>query len=216
MKYPELIFKLLASGAAGCVLVMLSGCFSIVGNGSQSLAYYTLEPVAGPSTELNAEESLVVGLGRLTVPDYLDRKEIVVRTGSNRLRYTNVNLWAERSRESVSRVLALNIVRQSNEPVQVHPLPWSDYVNPEYIVRVEIHALEGQETPEPQVLVDISWAIQSMPARATLKENNYRSREISWTPSDYSELAEKLSTELAVVGRMISMDLAAIGGAPEK
>ncbi|MCZ6672933.1 MAG: PqiC family protein [Verrucomicrobia bacterium] len=189
----------------------MTGCVEIGGGDIQPTLYYTLEPVPAVTASGTAEvETFVVGLGKIEMPDYLDRKEIVVRKRRNELRYTANNLWAERPGDSLPRVLALNISRQSNSPVEVHALPWNDYANPGVVILVEVHALEGQESPSARVNLEVSWSIQSLPDGVVLKKGSYQSSGLSWNTGDYADLAKSLSDELAALGRLIGSDLAEI------
>ena len=120
MKLPVILLSLLI----GMMLLGNSGCLSIGQEDSQPTLYYTLEPVdVSPIPDSSSEKPFVVGLDRIEVPSYLDRREIVVRTGGNELRYTERHLWAERPSDSLQRLLSMNIERQASIAVEIHSLP---------------------------------------------------------------------------------------------
>lgn len=190
------------------ILVHLWGCVGIGGNGEvQPTFYYTLEPMDVPSYESSDDSRIAVGLDRIEVADYLNQREMTIRTGSNEIRYTERHLWAEKPSDSIQRVLALNIERQSNKSFEAFALPWPDHSDPEFVLRLEIDAFEGQESPGAKLLVEVSWRIHNNSSGEFLMEGRYEGARLSWRAGDYSELAEGLSTELAVVAQMISTDL---------
>lgn len=193
------------------ILLLVSGCIGIGGGDVEPTLYYTLEPVES-SSDIEPIETggLVVGLERVEVPDHLDRKEIVVRTRPNELRYTANHLWAERLGTSLPRILTQDMVRQINGPVRVYSLPWPDEVVPDLTVLLEIHAFEAQQSPDSMVLLDISWSIRSLPDGDVLKQGNHRGKDLNWDGGNYAHLAETLSDELAWVARLIGSDIAVI------
>ena len=58
-----------------------------------------------------ASSPLVVGLGPITVPDYLDRADIVRRASDNRLGMASNERWGEPLRAGLQRVLAADLAR---------------------------------------------------------------------------------------------------------
>jgi len=211
MKFQNLIPTILAGCFAWCILSLVTGCIGIGGGDTQPTLYYTLAAVPAVEKLVSPEEgNAVVGLGKVEIPEYLDRKEIIVRTRHNELRYTANHLWAERPGDSLPRVLAQNIERQINIPAHVYPLPWPDIVKPALMVLLEVQTFEGQEAPEAAVLFHVNWMIQSIPDGTLLKQGNHLASNVDWVAGDYSELADKLSSELATAGRLIGMDVSEI------
>ena len=65
----------------GAILVWGGGC---LGGASAPTRFYTLVPMAVPPSEVNpitAERGPAIGVGPVTLPGYLDRREIVTRRG---------------------------------------------------------------------------------------------------------------------------------------
>jgi uncharacterized lipoprotein YmbA len=204
MKLPVISFAIVSSAA----LVFGAGCLNIGEGDVQPTLYYNLEPVEVPPVALSSEmEHMIVGLDRIDVPDYLNRREIVVRTGRNEMRYTERHLWAERPSDSLQRLLALNIERQSSRPVEIHALPWPDHSSPNWVVYLDVLSFEGQESPETALLLEVSWTIQSTEDGSILKQGNYRGEHLSWSAGNYASLAGGLSKGLADLGRLIAKDL---------
>ena len=198
-----------STGLQICILFLVTGCLGIGGGDVQPVLFYTLDPVEiGTKDDVASGANVQIGLEKIVIPDYLNRKEIVVRTRHNELRYTGNHLWAERLGGSLPRVLVQNITRQMNEPAQVFALPWPDIAEPDLSVSIEVQAFEGQENPESKVLFELNWRIRSTPDGTVLKEGTHETSGTDWEPGNYSDLADRLSEELATAGRLIGSDVA--------
>ena len=114
----------------GVILVWGGGC---LGGVSAPTRFYTLVPMAGPPTEaipISAERGPAIGVGPVTLPGYLDRREIVTRRGRDEIELGEFDHWSEQLKDGATRVLAENLVvllrtervvllsRQGSHPVQ--------------------------------------------------------------------------------------------------
>jgi uncharacterized lipoprotein YmbA len=83
------------------------GCVS-----SKPSKYYILTPMQKVEKGVEGEapgQGLAIGIGPIEFPEYLDRSEIVTRTGSNEIEFTDFDLWAGSLQENFGRVLAENL-----------------------------------------------------------------------------------------------------------
>jgi hypothetical protein len=78
---------------------------------SQPTRFYTLAGLPdAPSEAMPAHTSdLMVGVGPVTLPAYLDRPQLVTRAGSNRMVLADFDSWAEPLDGLFARVLADNL-----------------------------------------------------------------------------------------------------------
>jgi uncharacterized lipoprotein YmbA len=185
------------------------GCIGIGGDGEvQPTHYYTLKAIDPMDDEINPDENVIeVGFDQVEVPDYLDRKEIAVRTGENELRYTARNLWAERPSVSLQRILTQNIERQSSKLLSVHALPWPDHSDPDIVVHLSFQSFEGQEFPGSRLLLEVSWTVQSTRDGTIYKQGFFGGNDLKWDKGNYSNLAQGLSVGLSTVSQLIANDL---------
>jgi len=72
--------------------IMVAGCLSPRKDDSK---FYVLSPVGGDSSTAASSRQILLGLGPVKLPDYLDRKEVVTRFGPNRVELSSVDRWAE-------------------------------------------------------------------------------------------------------------------------
>ena len=82
------------------VLAVLAGCAA-----GEPTHYYTLSTTAEPATPRSAR-GLVIGLGPISVPQYLDRPDIVTRAGANQMMLGEFSKWAEVLEPLLTRIMA--------------------------------------------------------------------------------------------------------------
>ena len=91
-------------------LMVLGGC---LGKGTQDpTKFYLLQPIASSTTlEQTAAEDggFAIGVGPVRLREYLDRSQIVTRTGENEVNIGQFHNWAEPLRENFSAILANNL-----------------------------------------------------------------------------------------------------------
>ncbi len=89
------------------LLITLGGCA-----GTPNSRFYLLEPLTGapgPEGTVPLDRAISIGLGPVTLPEYLDRPQIVTRTDRNTVLLAEFDRWAEPLSGNVSRTLAENL-----------------------------------------------------------------------------------------------------------
>ncbi|MCB1099359.1 MAG: membrane integrity-associated transporter subunit PqiC [Verrucomicrobiae bacterium] len=122
---------------------------------SDSIRYYMLSADAAP--EANSRSSLVLGVGPVTIPDYLDRTELVFQSAPNRFEIPSQHRWAGSLREDVQRVFGANLARQLGTTT-VHYHPWDRRLQCDVTVSLSIirfHSVTGGEA-----ILEANWQIQ--------------------------------------------------------
>lgn len=100
------------------------------------------EPEA-PSSDTGKPQP-VVAVMRVRLPQYLDRPEMVARSGANALMIDEDNRWGEPLAESVPRVLAENVSRHLPQGrVVVAPEARGERVPYEYLVALDAYEPDG-------------------------------------------------------------------------
>jgi hypothetical protein len=181
------------------VLASLAGC---VGVSSPPIRYYTLRaPTAPEPVALAARYFVTVEL--VAVPEAVDRPQIVVREGENRVRLLEFDRWAEPLRAAVARLLADEIGRRLPD-AQVatfgSPMDNSQAVR----VLVEVRAFDS--SPGAGVQIDAVWRVLAGNAQ---RSGRSRLHERSAAPGvdsvvqAHSRALAALADELAaVVGKL--------------
>ena len=120
------------------ILVWLGGC---LGGTSASPTYYTLTPVEAPAPA-PAPAGLALGVGPVTLPAYLDRPQLVTRTGQDTLNLAEFDRWAEPLKAGVPRVLGDNLAALLGTS-RVSLFPWGKAQTVRYQVAVDLTRFEG-------------------------------------------------------------------------
>jgi len=90
------------------------------------------------------ERGIAVGVGPLNLPAYLDRPHIVTRATEHRLELSEFNRWAEPLKESMLRVLAVNLSNEL-ETTRVFVFPRRRPVVPiEFTVEINVARFDGR------------------------------------------------------------------------
>jgi uncharacterized lipoprotein YmbA len=119
-------------------LVWLGGC---LGGTSASPTYYTLTSLEAPAPD-SAQAGLALGVGPVRLPAYLDRPQLVTRTGRDALNLSEFDLWAEPLKAGVPRVLGDNLVALLGTN-RVTAFPWGRSHAVQYQIAVDVTRFEG-------------------------------------------------------------------------
>ncbi len=128
-----------------------SGCVSV----SPPPTSYLLSVAAPPPPAAIAP--VVVGVGPISIPAYLDRSSIVVRTGDGgEVGLSGEHRWAELLRDGIPRTLAGNV--SAMIPTDAVPVfPWRTPWTVQYRVSVDILRFDG--AVGGSVVLDARWRL---------------------------------------------------------
>jgi len=133
------------------VLFAVAGCVT-----TPPPTFYQLEEPA--STLLSGlERGIAVGVGPVNVAAYLDRPQIVTRVAAHKLQLSEFNIWAEPLKESISRVIAVNLSNML-QTTRVFLLPRrSRTISLSYRVTLDIPRFDGMLGRDAQLVA--RWTI---------------------------------------------------------
>ncbi len=98
-----------------------------------------------------------VAIARPFLPPYLERVELVTRTGDGRLEIHEMNLWAEPLDAAIARVVADNLRRITNSTsVQ----PSTNFIARDYRTLVEIRIERFDPDPDGMLVLECTWKAQ--------------------------------------------------------
>ncbi len=117
--------------------------------------FYLLSPTPPADVTLVAER-LVVGVGPVELASYLDRPQLVTRTGAHEIELSEFHRWAEPLQENVASVLVANLSQLLGTD-EVLTYPWSRRVTPDWRVAVTITQLE--RTSEGAAVLAATWSV---------------------------------------------------------
>jgi uncharacterized lipoprotein YmbA len=151
--------------------VLICTCLLLVGCGSTpSSRFYNLSATPAPAA-LPSQLSVVVG--PVSVPDAVDRPEIVVRTGPNQVRPEEFNRWASPLHDQIARAVANNLVAILGT---AHVTLSSQILGTGAQYRVVIEVQQFESAPGEAATLDAIWSVsrtrggRSITRRTTLRE----------------------------------------------
>jgi uncharacterized protein len=192
--------------------LMLFAIFVLAGCGSSPTATYHTLSVGGSmngSAPASAESTYSVAVGPITLPEVVDRPQLVLRVGPNEVTFVELHRWAGPLKSEIPRVIADNLAGYLNVK-QVAAYPQSAGDNAEYRVLVDIQRFDS--TLGESVTIDALWAIKrqsdgvSRTGRSTARESSGGS---------YDAMVAAHSRALATVSREIADAIRSLSTTPK-
>ena len=167
--------------------LMLVACAS-----TPATQFYTLEPLA---TSAATSATVAIRIGHVTIPELVDRPQMVLRAGANQVSLIEQRRWAESLRSAVARVVTANLTT-----------PGSAVAAATTTVDIDVGRFDSQLG----VAVDLAahWRI-----RPATDSGTGRGGSMSWhepvSGNDYADLAAAHSRALAALRRHIAASVEA-------
>jgi uncharacterized lipoprotein YmbA len=190
-----------------CLVFILGVLFSL--NGCASTAptkFYSLTSEATPDITYKADvpdRNFSVGVGPVKVSDYLDRPQIVTRTGRNGIKVSDFNKWAGSLESDIQRVLAENLSTLLVTR-HVYSHPWKSYAPLNYRVEVDVTRFEG--TADGNVMLRATWKISAGKENTLIMMDSGSFSEQA-DGTDYGSVVAAKSRALADLSRVIGASI---------
>lgn len=122
---------------------------------------HVLEAAAPPRNITG--HSPVIAVARPSIPGYLDRQQLVIRSGDGQLVINPNQLWAESLDDSIARVTAENLGRIRNS-LNIQPV--TAFIAMEYSHLLEMRFLRfDADAATRSVILDCTWRLQPVSGR---------------------------------------------------
>ena len=191
------IRSLIVGMATLFLLVQALGCAR-----SPQVNFYTLATmspeVAAPAPPLHG-----VAVGPVTLPELVDRPQLVLRVDANRVEIIETDRWAEPLKIEIPRLLAENLAHLLS-PVRVSTIDQSESRYAEFRVLVDIQRFET--VPGEGVKIDALWSVRRSAAGAVPRKGRSQVQETA-TGTGYEALVAAHSLALAAISRDIAQAL---------
>jgi uncharacterized protein len=188
----------LAAVAAG---LLLAGCAA-----TTPTQFYTLSSLlAAPGEATPARSGPALGIGPVTLPEYLNRPQIVTRDGSNRILLADFDSWAEPLDGLFARVLTenLSLLLDTDDVV---PLPLRRSIRLDYDVEVNVTRFDVDNAGN--AVLDARWLIYRDVSGDLV--HSARSTVVEPAPTnDEAGAVQALSRALGAMSREIAAAIAA-------
>jgi uncharacterized lipoprotein YmbA len=166
--------------------------------------FYVLTPMAAPAntTEKTGTKRLI-GLGPVTLPALLERKQLVTRTGNNTLQIAELHQWAAPLKDNITQTLTENLAKLlPNDLVKAYP--WSAYGQADYHILIDVIRFDA--TPGQSADFEAEWVVVSEKKPEILTSGRHKTRS-SLADASYSGAVQALSNTLAEFSRRLAVVL---------
>ncbi len=187
-------------------ILMLTLVLCACGSTPQS-SYYRLSASGTPGSGSGP----ALGVGPITVPEYLNRNSMIFSEGDNELHVASFQRWAEPLQDGITRVVGLNL-SSALDTQNIRPFPWPPNDSPDYAVQIWI--LSVDTSPE-QTDLAVEWRLRDMVKgkEITRRIGHYKGPGANFDgaalSAAYSDTLRQLSEDIATAVRasMTSPDL---------
>ncbi|MDD5285026.1 MAG: PqiC family protein [Desulfuromonadaceae bacterium] len=157
----ESVFKKFARGSIrqfiGVAVLCIGSAVALTGcSRSPRVSFYTLAGGAEISKVNPSRSAPSVSVVNITLPDLVDRPQLVERVSGNRVEILETHRWAEPLKNGISRLLAENLAGRLGSD-RVTAYPQNSVSDPDYKVYVDIQRFESVGD---SVSVDAIWTIR--------------------------------------------------------
>jgi uncharacterized lipoprotein YmbA len=194
--YPVLSVAVALLGTTAC----------IGGRASPPAQHYVLNPaIEAPSGGTASPAApLVVGVGPVSLPAYLDRPQLVIRSAPDRIDVTEFAQWGEPLHGAVTRVVTINLARLLPDS-RIVTFPWRSTQAVRYQVVLDIGQMDGPA--DGSIALDARWRVLDGSGRE-LAVRVSRLRE----PGSAGTTAAAMSRALGTLSRDIAREIEATDG----
>jgi uncharacterized lipoprotein YmbA len=195
----HLILLILCLLAAGCVSLGPQA------DPSRFFALASLPRTGQRVQDAAGNNALVLGIGPIKFPAYLDRPQLVTRISQNRFAVAENDRWAEPLEENLSRILSQNLsILLHTERVVTYP--WERSQRPTHQVQVEVLRFE----PNAERIVELwaRWRVSDNTRKLVSVRESYltlpaRDKSTEGAVASMSAVANELSKEIADAVRTV-------------
>ncbi|HEY9155849.1 MAG TPA: PqiC family protein [Opitutaceae bacterium] len=204
--------RLRALGWSGLIALGLSwsGCSIIPQATEDPTRYFLLTESAIGAASSAPHGHLSVGVRRVELPGYLaSDRTMVVRRGSNEIRYQEYARWAEPLDTALQHIVRDRLL--GNEAVASAELaPFRLDGNRDYDVNVRVERCEGKQDADGNYVAELDAVFEITDPHkenAVVTRRRFEAKPVRWDGSNYGALADALSTEAKALGDEIAAAL---------
>ncbi len=189
-------------------LLLLAACAS-----SPPVRYYSLSPI-DTDFQQDPDDSVILGLGPLRMPDYLNRSQIVTRGANSEIQVDEFSRWSEPLSTSLLRIVATDVDSLLNGVVVV-VFPYEPFVRDQVRYRLvgDINRFDADSSG--RIVLEVQWGVADADGQITVpvRRNRYEAQAtVGGQPAagDPGAVAAAMNDALAQFSRDIASKLDSI------
>jgi uncharacterized protein len=169
--------------------ILMAACSS-----SPEIRYYTLSADSGSPRDTPAQTRANRGpyaIDAVSIPDLLDRPQIVLRSGANAVEVLDYDRWAAPLADQLQRVFATELSARLGPDAIIDPgLPSNSHADR----RISISILEFDPERHGESALAASWSISGIKSSATPIDGRiFRARHVATSGTDMNEVVGTMS-----------------------
>lgn len=182
---------------AAFIAITTAGC-----SRSPRVTFYTLEPTAQAAATATAIPA--VAIGPITLPELVDRPQLVVRVAANRVDILETHRWAEPLKSEISRTIAedLGLLLGSNMVSS-----YLQYTGVDAKYRVLLDILRFEYLPSEGVTVEAVWSLRHTGSEA--RKNGHSLVREPVGAGDFDSMVAAYGRALLAVSRDLAIAIKA-------
>ncbi|MEJ2471999.1 MAG: PqiC family protein [Desulfuromonadales bacterium] len=186
------------------LLAVLAGCFAK----APAIRYYNLGSLAtqtDPTITLDKSD-ISVGVGPVTLPEYLKRARIATRVAAHQYRFDPNHRWAGLLEEDLVRVISTNLgVLLGTDRVAI--FPWGSYFRPDCRIVISIDQFDSAF--DGDAVLRAHWSINDS-AGKTLLASGQSTHRLPLEDGHYESLVTAQSDLLIAFSRELAEQIVAL------
>lgn len=216
---PDLILRS-AQDENGCTPRGVTKALTVIGLAALCIAcgsvptetFYTLAPAVEPGAATTGIATLAIVVDQATIPELVDRPQLVVSSGEARVTLLEQQRWAEPLRSQISRTVALDLT-QLLAPARVA-------TNPDILdgiesaagargYRVALDVQRFESRPGENVAIEVLWTVRRV--AGDVAASGRETVQESAAKGSYESLIAAHNRALAAVSRAIAAAIRSLG-----
>ncbi len=137
---------------AAFVTLLLAACSS-----SPPVRYFTLNPIDS-DFQPDPDDAVILGLGPIRMPDYLNRSQIVTRGANSEIQVDEFSRWSEPLSTSLLRIVATD-VDNLVQGVVVVVFPYEPFVRDQVRYRLVGDINRFDADASGQIVLEVQWGV---------------------------------------------------------
>ena len=178
-------------------LLVLSACGS-----SPPVRYYSLNPI-DTDYQQDPDDAVMLGIGPLSIPDYLNRSQIVTRDVDAQMRVDDFSRWTEPLADSMHRIISTDVDNLLHGVVVVM-YPYDAVVRSHLDYRLVGDVNRFDADSSGLVVLEIQWAIVDTEANLLVpaRRNRYQAQMV--TSGDFGAMVAAMNDVLSQFSRDVA------------
>ncbi len=184
------------------VLIMFSACSS-----SPPVRYFSLNPIDADFRQ-DPDDAVMLGLGPIRMPDYLNRSQIVWRGDNAEIRVNEFSRWSEPLTKSLLRIVSTD-VDNLLQGVVVVVFPYEPFVRDQVDYRLvgDVNRFDADSTG--RIVLEVQWGIADVEGGVVVPVRRNRYQAQASITDDPGAVVAAMNDALAQFSRDIASKLEA-------